>query len=163
MISDKMLKAINKQINAELYSSYLYLAMAAWFRAQTLDGFAKWLEVQVKEENSHAMKFYAHVFDRGGAVQLEAIEKPQTKWASPLAVFKAVAEHEAKVTALINGLVAKASEEKDYASLEFLQWFVKEQVEEEANAAQIVARLGMAGESKGALLMLDHQLGKRGG
>jgi ferritin len=153
--------AINKQINAELYSSYLYLSMAAWFESVNLPGFAKWMEVQAKEEHSHAMKFYKHVNERLGRVKLAAIDAPPTQWNSPLAAFQAVAAHEAKVTSLINALVDRAAKEKDYASNAMLQWFVTEQVEEEANADEIVAKLKMAGDSKGSLLVLDHHLGKR--
>lgn len=162
MISKSMQTAMNKQINAELYSSYLYLSMAAWAHGQNLSGIASWMEVQAKEENSHAMKFYGHILERGGTVALDAIAKPPTSWKSALALFKAVAEHEAHVTSLINGLMDQAVAAKDYASVEFLSWFVKEQVEEEANAALAVAKLAMVGDSKSGLLMLDGKLGKRG-
>ena len=162
MISKKMQAALNKQINAELYSSYLYLSMAAWAHSQNLTGIAAWMDVQAKEENSHAMKLYGYILERGGAVTLDAIAKPPAAWNSALALFKAVAEHEAHVTSLVNGLMGQAVAEKDYASVEFLNWFVKEQVEEEANVALIVAKLGMVGDSKSGLLMLDGKIGKRG-
>ena len=162
MISKKMQTALNKQINAELYSSYLYLSMAAWAHSQNLSGTAAWMEVQAKEENAHGMKLYGQLLERGGAVTLEAIAKPPAAWKSALQLFTVVAEHEAHVTSLINGLMDVAIAEKDYASVEFLNWFVKEQVEEEANAALIVAKLEMVGDSKSGLLMLDGKIGKRG-
>ena len=162
MISKKMQTALNKQINAELYSSYLYLSMAAWAHSQNLSGIGAWMNVQATEENAHAMKFYGQLLERGGAVTLDAIAKPPASWKSALLLFKAVAEHEAHVTSLIHGLMDMAVAEKDYASIEFLSWFVKEQVEEEANAALIVAKLDMVGDSKSGLLMLDGKIGKRG-
>ena len=162
MISKKMQAALNKQINAELYSSYLYLSMAAWAQGKNLAGIASWMEIQAKEEYGHGMKFYGHIQERGGAVTLEAIAKPTASWKSALELFKAVAVHEAHVTSLIHGLMDLAVAEKDYASAEFLNWFVKEQVEEEANAALIVAKLEMVGDSKSGLLMLDGTIGKRG-
>lgn len=162
-IHKKMVTAINKQINAELYSSYLYLAMAAYFEEQGLSGMSKWMQAQAREENVHAMKFFGYVVEREGRVTLDAIDKPQTKWESPLAAFKAAYEHEQKVTDMIGKLVDLAGELNDHASKSFLQWYVDEQVEEEASAKQIVDWLEMIGSAKHALLMLDVQLGKRGG
>ena len=127
MISSKVEKAFNDQINAELYSAYLYLSMAAYFDSENLAGMAQWMKVQAKEEVEHAMKFYAHINDRGGTVVMKAIDGPKTKWASPLAVFEEGYKHEQKVTGLINKLVALAQSEKDTASSVFLQWFVTEQ------------------------------------
>ncbi|HOI54934.1 MAG TPA: ferritin [Phycisphaerae bacterium] len=161
MISKTMNAAINEQINAEMYSAYLYLAMSAHFEAENLTGIARWLRVQAKEEMEHAMKFFDHVLERGGKVTLKKIDGPETAWPSPLAAFEAVAEHERKVTGLINGLVDKAAAENDHASSIFLQWFVTEQVEEEANADAIVQRLTMIGDSKNGLFMMDHRLGER--
>jgi len=161
MISKTMVQAVNGQINAELYSSYLYLSMAAWFETQNLRGFAKWMRVQAKEEHAHAMKFFEYVVERGGTVALEAIEAPPAKWTSPLAAFEATLKHEQKVTALIDALAGVAEKEKDRASTIFLQWFISEQVEEEANATQIVETLKMIKESVGGLFQLDHHLGKR--
>ncbi|MFA5205560.1 MAG: ferritin [Lentisphaeria bacterium] len=163
MISAKMTKAINQQINAELYSSYLYLAMSAWAQSQNLAGFAKWLDFQAKEENSHAMKFLHYLFDQGANVTLEAIAKPTAKWANARGMFKNVLEHERKVTALIHGLAELAAAEHDFATGNLLQWFVNEQIEEEANAGLIVAKMEMLGDSKTGLLMIDKELGKRGG
>ena len=153
--------AFNEQINHELYSAYFYLSMAAYFEAKNLPGFANWMKVQAKEETGHAMKFYDFIFDRGGIVTLKAIAQPQTEFKSPLEVFKQVLEHEKKVTALINKLYEQALAEKDYPSQVMLQWFIDEQVEEEKNASDIIARLEMIGDSKGSLLYLDHELGKR--
>jgi ferritin len=160
-IKDKVTKAINKQINAELYSSYLYLAMAAYFEAKNWLGFANWMKVQSREENSHAMKFYDFVLERGGEVVLEDIKAAATAWKSPLEVFEAVYEHELKVTALINDLLKLARQEGDAATESMLKWFIDEQVEEEAHAKQIVDKLKLIKDSANGLFMLDHQLGER--
>ena len=162
MLEAKMRDALNKQINAELYSSYLYLSMAAWFESLSLKGFAHWMRVQAKEEQGHGMKFFDHVLERGGKIELKAIEAPPKSWQNPLAAFKAVAAHEAKVTGLINALADQAAGLRDHATSTMLHWFISEQVEEEANAAEIVAKLEMIGESSGGLFALDHQLAKRG-
>ncbi len=161
MISKKMEKALNEQVNAELYSAYLYLSMEAYFKSLNLNGFANWMRVQTQEEISHAMKIYGFIDERGGRITLKAIEGPQTKWDSPLAVFKAVYEHEQKVTGLINDLVDLAIEEKDHATNTFLQWFVNEQVEEEASADQVVQQLKMMEKAPGGMFMLDRELGQR--
>jgi ferritin len=160
-INKKMQDAINEQINAELYSAYLYLSMSAFFEGQNLPGFAKWLRVQFEEEQEHALKFYDFVLERGGEVELKAIAKPAATWESPLAAFKEVLKHEQHVTALINGLYEVALVEKDYASQVLLQWYISEQVEEEDNASQIVASLERIAAHETAVLQLDHQLGKR--
>ncbi len=161
MLSKKLLDEVNEQIKHELYSAYLYLAMAAHSQSQNLPGFAHWMQVQAKEEVGHAMKFFEYIHDRGCNVVLQAIDQPPAEFASPTAMFQATLEHEKKVTARINLLYAIASDEKDYASQAFLQWFVTEQVEEEKNATQIVDTLKMAGEKGTALFMLDRQLGSR--
>ena len=161
MISKSMIDAMNDQINAETYSAYLYLAMAAYFRDQALDGFATWMEVQAQEELTHAMKFYGQVSEREGRVILDAIDKPQAEWDSPLAAFEAAYEHEQKVSGMINDLVALARSEKDYASEVFLQWFVNEQVEEEASAKAVVDRLKLMGDSGQGLFMMDREMGQR--
>jgi ferritin len=163
MISKTMQVAINEQINKELYSSYLYLSMAAYFENMNLPGFGRWMHIQVDEERSHAMKLYAHLIDRGGRVSLTAIAAPDTEWKSNLEVFKLVQEHEAKVTASINALYELALKERDYPVQALLQWFINEQVEEEKNAAGIVAQLELIDARGTAVLMLDHQLGKRSG
>lgn len=162
MISAALQKAINEQINKELFSSYLYLSMAAYFEDQNLPGFAKWMYVQEGEEREHGKKFYEYLVDRGAKVELKAITAPATTWKSSLDVFKEVQKHEAFVTASINSLYELALSEKDYASQIMLQWFITEQIEEEKNAAEIVQKLELI-ESKGtAVLMLDHELGHRG-
>jgi ferritin len=162
MISTAMQKAINEQINKELYSSYLYLSMAAHFENKNLPGFARWMHVQADEEREHGMKFFTHLLDRGGKVELKAIASPGTEWQTNLEVFKQVQEHEAAVTASINILYELALKEKDYPAQVLLQWFITEQVEEEKNAADIVQQLELIDAKGTAVLMLDHQLGKRG-
>jgi ferritin len=161
MISKKMLDAFNGQINAEMYSAYMYLSMAAHFKAVNLPGFANWMSVQVQEETMHAMKFYNYVLSRGGKVKLTAIDGPPTSWKSPLDVFQNTYEHEQKVTGLINSLINLAITEKDHAAHMFLQWFVNEQVEEEANADALVQQLTMAKDAPGAILMIDRELAAR--
>lgn len=161
MISEKMQKALNDQIQAEMFSSYLYLSMSACFHGANMDGMAHWMSVQSREEYGHAMKIFGYIIERGGKVELQAIEKPQTDWASPLEGFKAAYKHEQYITGRINDLVKLAYDEGDTASIFFLQWFVTEQVEEEANASKIVAMLEMIGESKNGLFMADRQLGQR--
>src|ERR1035437_10460035 len=161
MIGKKMEAAINKQINAEFYSSFLYLSMAADFKSQNFKGFAGWLEVQAHEEYGHAMRFYNHIIERGGRVKLEAIEAPKTERKKALTAFTDAYEHEQKVTGLIYKLVEIARDEKDYAAESMLKWFIDEQVEEEANTSEILGILTLIGESKGSLYQLDHKLGKR--
>ena len=161
MISKSMQEAINEQINKELYSSYLYLSMAAYFDNNNLPGFAKWLHMQADEERGHGMKLYEHLVDRGGRVVLKAIAAPPTEWKSNLEAFKEVQAHEAVVTASINSLYEMALNEKDYPAQVLLQWFVTEQVEEEKNAAEIVQQLVLIDAHGTAVLLLDHQLGKR--
>ena len=162
MISNTMQKAINEQINKELYSSYLYLSMAAYFENKNLPGFAKWMHAQADEEREHGMKFFQHLLDRGGKVELKAIAAPEMDWKTNLDVFKQVQEHEAAVTASIYALYELALAEKDDPSQAMLQWFITEQVEEEKNAADIVQQLELIDARGTAVLMLDHQLGKRG-
>jgi len=161
MISKKMQDALNGQINAEMYSAYLYLAMSAYFQSINFNGFAQWMNVQYQEEMMHAMKIYDFIAERGGRIVLDAIDKPQSEWKSPLAAFEAAYKHEQKVTGLIYGLVELAKKEKDHATDIFLQWFVSEQVEEENNASEIVAKLQMLKDSTGQMFMLDRELGKR--
>jgi len=160
-IKEKLVQAINKQINAELYSSYLYLAMAAYFESNNWMGFAQWMKVQLREENTHAMKFYEYLVIRGGRVVLSAIDAPDREWKSPLGVFEAVYAHEVKVTAMVNDLLKLARDEQDTATEVMLQWFINEQVEEEANALLILEKLKMIKDSTNGLFMLDHKLGER--
>ena len=161
MLKKKIQKAINDQINAEMFSAYLYLSMEAYFQSISLKGFASWMRVQVQEEMMHGMKFYDFVNERGGKVTLEAITKPETSWASPLAAFEAILKHEEHVTSLINDLVDLAISEKDHASNNFFQWFVAEQVEEEASANEIVEKLKLVKDNPSGLFMVDAELGKR--
>ena len=150
MVSENMEKAINEQLNAEMYSGYLYLSMAAYFEDQDYPGFAQWMRVQAQEELDHAMKFYDYLNTRGARVTLTAI-----------AVFKHVLEHEQMVTSLINNLVDIAIEEKDHATNQFLQWYVEEQVEEEESAMEVLGKIKRAGGAANILYMLDSELGSR--
>jgi ferritin len=161
MLTDKIQEAINAQLNAELYSSYLYLSMHAYFKSINLDGFANWMYYQAQEELTHAMKFYDFINQRGGRINLMQIEAPPSQWISPLAVFEATLEHEQKVTGLINELVEVALAEHDHASNIFLQWFVSEQVEEEESVTGVLEQLKLMGEAKGGLFMIDRELAKR--
>ena len=157
----KMEKALNKQVNAELYSSYLYLAMESYFQSISLSGCARWMRGQVQEEMFHGMKIYDYVHERGGRVQFEAIAKPETEWESPLAAFEHILAHEEKVTQLINDLIDVALEVRDHAAKAFLDWFIIEQVEEESTVGEIVSRLRLIGNDSSGLLLLDSELGKR--
>lgn len=161
MLSKKLQDALNEQINAELFSAYLYLSMSAYFESVKRPGMAHWMRVQVGEEQVHAMKLFAHVVERGGRVTLKAIDTPQAEWASPLAAFEGAYAHEQKVTGLINDLVKVAREEKDAAADAFLQWFVKEQVEEEETADEIVQKLKTIKDAPDDLRKLDGELGQR--
>ena len=156
-----MEKALNDQINAEMYSAYLYLSMSAYFQSKSLTGFANWMKVQAQEEMVHAMKMYDFVNERGGRVILAAIAAPPLEWDSPLNAFEGVYEHEQKVTGLINNLVELALEEHDHATNIFLQWFVSEQVEEEDSANEVVQKIKLMGDAQGGLFMLDRELGQR--
>ena len=161
MVSEAMEKALNAQFNAELYSGYLYLAMAAYFEDNDYSGFAAWMRVQADEELEHGMKFYDYILRRGAKVNIEAIAKPETEWESPLAAFEQALSHERYVTSLINDLVALAREEKDFATDNFLQWFVEEQVEEEENAMELVAKIKLADGDNRLIYELNKELGAR--
>ena len=163
MINKSMQDAMNDQINKELYSSYLYLSMAAYLEDRNLSGFAHWMRVQETEEREHAMKLYDFIVERGGRVMLKAIEAPKTEWKSTLELAEEVAAHEAMITASIHALYELALKEKDYSAQIMLQWFITEQVEEERNAAEIVSNLKLIEDRGTAVLMLDHRLAKRGG
>ena len=162
MIDGKMQEALNRHANAEFYSSYLYLSMSAYFRSINLPGFAHWMRVQAREELAHALKFYDHVIERGGRANLQLVEAPPAQWDSPLAVFEDACRHEQKVTGLISQLVDEAVQTRDHATSNFLQWFVSEQVEEEASADAIVQRLELVGNAPGGLLIVDNELAQRG-
>ena len=161
MINEKMEKAFNDQINAELYSEYLYLSMKAYFETLNLKGFVNWMNVQVQEEHAHAMGMFDYVNSRGGRVILKAIEAPETNWDSPLAVFENILKHEEHVTSLINGLADVADEVKDRAALNFLNWYIKEQVEEEDNVGNVLATLRLIGNDSNGLFALDKELATR--
>lgn len=161
MISEKLEKAFNDQINKELYSEYLYLSMQAYFERLNLKGFVNWMSVQIQEEHAHAMGMFNYVHERGGKVQLEAIDKPQVDWNSPLHVFEEVLKHEEFVTSRINALMDVAEEVKDRAALSFLDWYLKEQVEEESNVGGVLATLKLIKDDAKALLMLDKELAAR--
>jgi ferritin len=161
MLSSKLQDAFNKQVNAELQSSYLYLSMAAYFESRDLKGMANWMVVQAGEENAHAMRIYNWVNDRSGRVTLTQIDAPKTEWKSALEAFEDAYKHEIKITAMINDLFNLVAIEKDGAGHDFLEWFCREQVEEEANAQLIVAQLKLVGENGVGLYLLDQELGKR--
>lgn len=157
-ISKKLEDVINKQINAELYSAYLYLGMSSKCTETNLKGIAHWFYVQAQEEMTHAMKFYRFVLDRGGHPVMPAVEGVRTDWKNPLEMFEAAYEHEQKVTALINNIMDVAHSERDHATASMLNWFIDEQVEEEANASEISEKLRLIGASSDALLALDKEL-----
>jgi ferritin len=161
MITPKMQDAINGQINAEIYSAYLYLGISAVFEDMSLKGFAHWMRIQFDEEMMHAMKLFDYVLERDGKIELEQIDKPELDIDSPLKAFEVTLEHEQKVTGLINSLVDVAIEVNDHASQNFLQWFVGEQVEEEANANEVLQQLRLLGDNPAALFMVDRDLGAR--
>ena len=161
MINEKMEKAFNDQINKELYSEYLYLAMKSYFVELNLQGFVNWFDVQVQEEHAHAMGMYDYVLERGGRVELLAIDKPEVEGKTPLEIFEQVLKHEEFVTSRINHLMDVADEVRDRAALSFLDWYLKEQVEEESNVGGVLATLRLIGEDKKALLMLDKDLAAR--
>jgi ferritin len=162
MLSPKMQDAFNGQITKEFYASHLYLAMSAHFDALNLKGFAHWMRLQSEEEREHALKLFDFILDRGGSVELGAVEQPPGEFGSPIEIFQASLAHERRVTAWINELYTHAAAENDYASQVFLQWFIDEQVEEEANASEMIDRLNLAGDNKAALFMLDTEMKSRG-
>lgn len=161
MLTDAMQKALNDQLNAELFSSYLYLSMASYFQATDLAGMAHWMEIQAQEELIHVKKYYDYINDRHGRVLLGAVKGPKTEWSSPLEVFAEALDHEKLVTSLINKIVDLAVTAKDHQTNNFLQWFVAEQVEEEATVSGIVGQLKIIKDNPGALYMIDRELAKR--
>lgn len=161
MISQKLNDAINAQINRELYSEYLYSAMRAWFATQSLDGFANWMMVQTREEHAHGMGLYQYLLERGGKVQLQAIAQPPAEFGSPLSAFQQTIEHEHYITSSINDLMDLAIQEKDHALKSFLQWYVDEQVEEEANDEKIIHMLELVKDRPEGLLFVDKELAAR--
>ncbi len=161
MINEKMNAALNEQVNAELYSAYLYLSMQAYFQKLNLKGFVNWMNVQVQEEMAHARGLYDYIQERGGEIVLEAIAKPELKWNSPLQVFEDVLAHEQLVTSKINHLADVADETKDRAAALFLQWYIKEQVEEESSVGDVLDTLKLIKADSNALLALDKELQTR--
>lgn len=162
MLKESVEDALNEQINAELYSSYLYFSMAAYYEDEGLPGFASWMRAQADEEHAHAMRIYDFVIDRDGRVTLDGIDSPPTDWSNPAGAFEAAYEHEVEITEMIDDLVALAREENDNATENMLQWFVAEQVEEEATAQAILDKLKYVGDDGPGLLMVDQELGQRG-
>ncbi len=161
MLSKTMEKALNEQLHEEMFSFYLYLSMSAYLESSNYHGMASWMSKQAQEELSHAMKFFAFIHERGGRVQLEGLAKPEAEWASPQAAFEAALAHERHITECIYKLVELATAERDHGTANFLQWFVKEQVEEEATAEGVVQRFTMSAGHPAAMLFLDRELGAR--
>lgn len=161
MLKEVMEKALNKHLNAELFSWYLYLSMAGYYEKRNFIGFSKWLKVQAQEEMGHAMKFFEYIHQAGGSVALQPIEGPQVDWETHLALFTQVLEHEIKVTNSIDDLIEMARNEKDNATFIFLQWFVTEQVEEVSTATLILEKLKLVGDNPNGLFLLDRELGMR--
>ncbi|NQT34102.1 ferritin [bacterium] len=161
MLPKKMEEALNGQLNAELYSAYLYMSMAAYFESINLAGFANWMKIQVQEEMFHAQKFFNYINERSGRVIMRAIEKPETDWETTSDVFEHTYKHEQKVTSLINDLVELSRSEKDNATYNFLQWFVSEQVEEEASVDAVLQKLKLIGDFGPGIFMIDQELGNR--
>lgn len=161
MMKDQLQEEFNVQINKELYSEYLYLAMKTYFEELNLQGFVNWFNVQLQEEHAHAMGMYDYLIERGGKVELRAIDQPVVKGSTPLEIFEHVLEHEQYVTSRINTMLDVAEEVKDRAAISFLDWYLKEQVEEEANVGGVLATLKLIGDDKKALLMLDKDLATR--
>lgn len=159
--SKRMEEALNAQMMAEIYSAHLYLAMAAYFASKDLPGFTSWMKAQAEEELAHAGRFFDFLLDRGARVRVGEVQAPPQEWDSPLSAFEAALSHERSVTQRIHSLVDLAREERDHASDVFLQWFVREQVEEEASVEQVVKRLAMLRDAPHALFMLDQRLGER--
>jgi len=161
MLNKKLELELNKQVNAEFFSAYLYLSMSAFLASKNLSGFSNWMKVQFEEEQFHALKLYQYILDRGGKVELEKIEKPKTEWTNIVNVFEEVLAHEEKITSLINNLVDLAIQEKDHATVNMLQWFVEEQVEEEANASDLLGQLKLIQGKGSGLYMIDKELKQR--
>ncbi|MDO8550608.1 MAG: ferritin [Ignavibacteria bacterium] len=161
MIKDKILKALNKQLNEELYSSYAYLAMSAHFSSLSLDGFAHWFRLQSQEEYGHAMKILDYINTRNGKVSLMKVDPPKTAWKKPQEVFQEAYDKEVSVSKSINDIVGLSLSEKDYATNNFMQWFVSEQIEEESTASKLLNRFNLIGDNKNGLLILDRELGMR--
>ncbi|MCP4038775.1 MAG: ferritin [bacterium] len=161
MLNEEIDKALGKHLNAEIYSSHLYYSMSAYFESLGLKGFSHWLRIQALEELGHVQKFFDYVHERGGRLIMRAVDAPPHEWESPLAAFEAVYEHEVHVSTLINGLMDLAIARSDHASVNFLQWFIGEQVEEESTADEVVQKLRLVDDAKGGLFLLDQEMDKR--
>lgn len=161
MINEKLQEEFNIQINKELYSEYLYLAMKVYFQELNLQGFVNWFDVQVQEEHAHAMGLYDYLNERGGKIDLRSIDKPIVEGNTPLEIFEQVLRHEEYVTSRINEMMDVAEEVKDRAAMHLLDWYIKEQVEEEASVGGVLATLKLIGDDKKALLLLDKDLATR--
>lgn len=162
-LNPKLTKLLNEQINNELSSSYIYLAMAAWFEQTPYSGFAQWMFTQSREENMHALKFYQYVVDRDAKVELQPIAKPKADFKSPIDVFEHSLKQEQKVTQQINDLFEVAEQVKDHASKNLLLWFLNEQMEEEKTVRDMLDRLKLAGKDAASLLVLDREAASRKG
>jgi ferritin len=161
MVSQKMAKELNKQLNFEIYSAYVYMSMSSWLKSKDLDGFSNWMSVQVKEEMDHANKFYEFLHDSGADVEFEAVPKPKVEWKDVNEVFEDTLAHEREVTSRISKLIDLALEEKDHATNAALQWFISEQVEEESNVSGILKQVKKVKDFPNMLFMLDRELGQR--
>ncbi len=161
MLSQEIQDSLNSQMNFEMHSANIYMSMAAWFASKNLTGFSSWMKIQYAEEMSHFTKFFDFIDERGGRIELGAMPAVQLDWDSPLAAFENALAHERIVTGRINDLVAQAAEAKDHATVNFLQWFVGEQVEEEATADGVVQQLKLMEGAPGGLFMLDREMGQR--
>ena len=161
MIKDKIEKALNLQLNQELYAFYLYLSMSAYFDSLNLNGFANWMRFQAEEEKTHGLKFYDYILQANGKIDLQQIDAPKKSWKSVLEVFEDTYNHEKKVTESIYDIVDLSIAERDHATHNFLQWFVSEQVEEEATALKILEKIKFLGDNQGALFILDREMGAR--
>jgi len=161
MLTEKMQNALNDQVAAEFYSAFLYLSMSAYLDSIDMPGAANWMEIQYREELTHAEKIFGFIKERDGRAFVKEWKAPPEEWESILHVFEAAYAHEQHVTALIGNLLETAREEKDHASEVFLQWFINEQVEEEASVKAIVQQLKLVQESKNGLFMIDRELGSR--
>lgn len=160
MLNKKIEESLNNQLNMELYSAYIYLSMASYFQSINLSGFAHWMNVQLQEEQTHAIRFYNFINERNGRVTLQQIDKPKIDWSSPLEAFEDALRHEEKVTESINNMVNLAIDNKDHATNIFLQWFVTEQVEEEASVSEVINKLNLMGDNSG-LFLVDRELAQR--
>ena len=160
-LSNKLEKALNDQINLEFVSGFAYLGMAAYFDQTAFTGFGKWMQLQSSEEFGHAHRFFKYIVDRGGKVTLGGIPQPKSDYKSPLEAFKASLGHEQKVSAAICAIYELATAEKDFATLSFLKWFLDEQVEEEKTVTEIIAKLGLVGDSHSGLYQIDQHAGRR--